>query len=846
MANTHRFRRKRTRLARAQRSQTVRSRWRALFTLALLVTVVGVITVGAVAFIAYRTYAHDLKPPEQAIAESTIGTSLAYDRTGQTELYKYVDPLGGLRDPKPLAEISPYLIAATIATEDASFFENPGVNFGGLVRAAVENLTPFGPGFLEGSGGSSITQQLAKNVYIQHDERGLVPRTIERKIKETAIALELKREYDDNQILEWYLNQIYYGNFSYGAEAAARQYFNKSSKDLTLGEAALLAGLPQAPGLYTPVIVENRPAAKARQEEVLNLMVKHLDQISKIQSPSQPGTPLLQLTPDQIEAAKQEPLNYVESKFDINAPHFVFFVEDQVKKMCSAGLFQPPGDIPCDKVVTQGGLRITTTLDMGLQGIGENVVEDNIAANEDRYGGHDGSLVAIRPGTGEILAYVGSRDYFRDDIQGQVDIATSLQSHGSTMKVFTYLTAFEQGWVPSTVVQDAPLFLDAGGEKKQVNNWNFSHLGNITVRKAFSESVNTPAVRTVMEVGIDEMRDMAHRMGITDLRQGDCGPTITLGACEVKLLDMTYAFSVLANNGLMKGRPTSEDLPGGFRELDPVSVLKIEDAEGNVIYQYSTPEQRQVVDPAYAYMITDVLSNEAINWSRLTIDRPAASKTGTSEEFRDGVVMGYTPDLAAGVWMGNADNSPMAPGTFSSAGTGPMWKRFMQEAHAYLQLPPKPFEKPPDVVSAPCGGREELFKLDQTPSKPGTCRAPAAGPSPGASSSPKPPGPQFPIRGRTPTPAATATAEPTKTPEATATPGPSGPAASPVLFYYTVKPGDTLEEIAAKFGTTVEAILQANGLELNDVIQPGDVLAIPAVPGEAHAHNGGAVGRGRG
>ena len=834
MASSHRFRRKRTRLARAQRSQTVRSRWRALFTLALLVTVIGVITVGAVALIAYRTYAHDLKPPEQAIAESTIGTSLAYDRTGQIELYKYVDPLGGLKDPKPLAEISPYLIAATIATEDASFFDNPGVNFQGLMRAAVENLTPFGPGFLEGSGGSSITQQLVKNVYIQHDEQGLVPRTVERKIKETVIALELKRTNDDNQILEWYLNQIYYGNFSYGAEAAAKQYFNKSAKDLTLGEAALLAGLPQAPGLYTPVIVENRERAKARQEEVLDLMVKHLEQISKIPSPTQAGTTLLQLTPDEIQAAKQEPLNYVDSHFDINAPHFVFFVEDQVNKMCSAGLFQPPGHISCDKVVTQGGLRITTTLDMGLQGIGETVVEENIAANEERYGGHDGSLVAVRPGTGEILAYVGSRDYFRDDIEGQVDIATSLQSHGSTMKVFTYLTAFEQGWVPSTLVQDAPLFLDSGGEKKQVNNWNFSHLGNVTVRKALSESVNTPAVRTVMEVGMDEMRDMAHRLGITDLRQGDCGPTITLGACEVKLLDMAYAFSVLANNGVMKGRPASEDLPDGFRELDPVTVLKIEDAEGNVVYQYSEPEERQVVDSAYAYMITDVLSNEAINWSRLTIDRPAASKTGTSEDFRDGVVMGYTPDLAAGVWMGNADNSAMAPGTFSSAGTGPMWRRFMQEAHAYLQLPPKPFEKPADVVSAPCGGRDEVFKVDQTPSKPGTCRAPEPGQSPGASSSPKPPSPQFPIRGRTPTPAVTPTPEPTHTPEATATTEPSG-GASPVIFYYTVKPGDTLEEIAAKFGATVEAILQANDLELDDLIQPGDVLAIPVAPGDANA-----------
>ncbi|HET9476267.1 MAG TPA: transglycosylase domain-containing protein [Dehalococcoidia bacterium] len=770
-------------------------------------------------FVTYRSYADDLKSPEEAIADSTIGTSLAYDRAGVTLLYQYVDPLGGLKEPVPLSEMSPYMIGATIATEDASFYGNPGVNFRGLARAAVENLTPFGPGFLEGSGGSSITQQLVKNIYIDRSER--FDRRVERKIKETVIALELKRKYDDNQILEWYLNTIDYANFAFGAEAAAERYFGKSSKDLTLGEAALLAGLPQAPGQYTPAIPENRDAAKARQMEVLDLMIKHLDEVNAIPNSADPSQPLLQLTEEQVEAAKLEPLNYIDNAYDIKTPHFVLLVQDQVTRMCQAGLFKAPGKIPCDKVVTQGGLRIQTTIDLGLQDIGQRIVEENIAANEARYGGHDGSLVAMRPGTGEILAYIGSRDYNRDDIAGKVDIATSLQSHGSTMKMFTYLTAFEQGWVPSTYIQDAPLFLEAAGGKKQVNNWNFSHQGNITVRKALSESVNTTAVRTVMEVGMDEMRDMAHRLGITDLRQGDCGPTITLGACEVQLLDMTLAVSTLANNGVMRGRPTSEDLPAGYREIDPVSVLKIDDAEGNVLYQFSNPTELQVVDPAYAYMLTNVLSKDAINWSRLTIDRPAASKTGTSEDFRDGVVMGYTPDLAAGVWMGNADNTAMAPGTFSSAGTGPMWRQFMKEAHAYLQLPPRDFEKPADVVTTTCGGREELFKRDQVPSKPGACRAPAPS-SGGSSSTPSPPTPKFPSR-NTPTPTPTPTPEPTPSPTPTTEPG----TPSPVLFYYTVKQGDTLEHLANRFKTTVAAIVMFNEIDPEEPLQVGTVLAIP-------------------
>lgn len=809
MKNVYRFRRKRLQQAREHRSLTTRTRIRAALTLLMFASILSVVTVGIVGAVVYRSYADDLKPPEEIIAETSVGPSKAYDRTG-IFLYEYVDPHGGLRDPVPLSEISAYLIAATIATEDASFFSNPGVNFKGLLRAAVENLTPFGPGFLEGSGGSSITQQLARNIYIQRDDSGLVPRTVQRKLKETVIALELKRRYDDNQILEWYLNQIFYGKRAFGAEAAARQFFGKRASELTLAEAAYLAGLPQAPGTYQT----NPAAAKARQIEVLDLMLKHLDEIREV----------VDVTPEEIEAAKQAPLNFVETQVEIKGEHFVFLVEDQVKKMCSAGLFEPPNKIPCDKVVTQGGLRITTTLDIGLTELAKQIVDEEISRNEERYGGHNGSLVAIRPSTGEILAYVGSRNYWREDIDGQVDIATSLQSHGSSMKVFTYLTAFEQGWVPSTIVRDEPLFLETGAGKKQVNNWNFSHLGNITVRRALAESVNTAAVRTVMEVGVDEMRATAHKMGITDLRRGDCGPTITLGACEVKLLDMTFAFAVLANNGVMKGRPTSEDLPDGFRELDPVSVLKIEDASGNVIYQFSAPEERQVVDPAYAYMVTDILSKDAINWSRLTIDREAASKTGTSDEFRDGVVLGYSPDLSVGVWMGNADNTPMAPGTFSSAGTGPMWKRFMTEAHAYLKIAPRSFEEPDSIVRVRCAGRQEVFKKGETPSKPGACRAPNPQ-NPGITPSPTPKPPVFPVRGATPTP----TPSPTPAP---APPGPPGPISTPVLFFYTVREGDTLESIADRFSVPLEILLAINDFSSDEIVQPGMTVKVPLLDWE--------------
>jgi membrane peptidoglycan carboxypeptidase len=828
LRNIYRYRRKRTRLARAHSGAITRARIQALLTLMLIAGVLATFTVAGIGFMIYRTYAHDLKTPEQAIAESTIGTSLVYDRSGQTKLFEFTHDLGGLKDPKPLAEISPWLIATTITTEDASFYGNPGVNFRGLARAGIENLTPFGPGFLKGSGGSSITQQLVKNVYVPREERGA--RRIERKIKESVIALELKRKYDDDQILEWYLNQIYYGNFAYGAEAAAIRFFGKHANELTLGESALLAGLPQAPGTYDPTDLVKREIAKQRQLQVLDLMKASLDEVNRIENPALKGTPeegkpLFQtpVTVEQIEAGKLEPLNFVTTEIDIKSPHFVFFVEDQVAKMCAAGLFQAPGGIPCDSVVKQGGLRITTTIDLGLQDIAQRIIEEEIARNEARYRGYNGSLVAVRPATGEILTYAGSRNYDRDDIAGKVDIATSAQSHGSTMKVFTYVTAFEQGWVPSTHVEDKKLLLPSNEGEKQVNNWNFSHLGTITTRKAIAESVNTAAVRAVMDVGIDEMRNTAHRMGITDLRQGDCGPTITLGACEVKLLDMTYAFAVLANNGAMKGRPVSEDLPSGYRELDPVSILKIQDAEGNVIYQYAEPQAKQVIDPAHAYMMTHVLSRDAIDWSRITINRPAAAKTGTSEEFRDGVVMGYTPDLSVGVWMGNADNTPMAPGTFSSAGTGPMWRRFMNEAHAYLQLPPRPFEKPENVITASCSGREEVFKVDQPPSKPGACKSPVRGPG-GTTPIPTPKPPVFPPRTPDPTP----TPVPTPAPE---TPVPT-PSPVPTAFEYTVQEGDTVASIAKKFNVRERDIRFINDLKPNEEPSPGDVLTIPP-PGSA-------------
>jgi len=717
--------------------------WLLAFAGMFLMTIV--LVGGGVAFAVYQHYAHDLEPPDEVLAKSGSAGSRVYDRNG-TQLYEFVDPLSGLSNPVPLSEISPWLTQATVSTEDASFYDNPGVNVRGLLRAAMENLTPFGPGWFEGSGGSSITQQLVKNVYIPQKERQ--ERTIGRKIKEVVIAFELKRQYSNDQILEWYLNQVFYGNFAIGAEAAAWRYFGKPARDLTLGEAAMLAGIPQAPGDYTPVIPENRPAAIERQHHVLDLMVRH-------------GY----ITQEQADTAKEEQLSFANASFPILAPHFVFYVRDTVVKMCERGVLQLPKDTDCASLLTRGGLRIYTTLDLPLQQKAEGIVEDIISAKEGGTNGHNAASVVMIPATGEILAMVGSRDYFREDIDGEVNVTTSERSPGSTIKMFTYLTAFLQGWTPATIVRDEPIDIKSA-EGRPIQNWNFQFMGPITVRTALSQSVNIAAVRTILKVGIENVIDTAHKLGITSLTDpGRYGPALTIGGGETRLLDETYAFGVIAENGSMRGMPSVEDLPNGYRQLDPVPILRIENSLGTPLFEYKQADAIQVVPAPYAYLITDILSKSAIQWSLLTISRPAAAKTGTSEDFKDNLVMGYTPDRVVGVWMGNSDGTPMAEGTFSAGGAGPIWRAIMEAAHEGVEV--HDFTVPEGVTFQPCAGRNEAF-VEGT-----TCTYVPA-PAPSAT-----PAPTSPARGTSTAVPGTPGATPIATPAPTQAPAKPTPTPSP-------------------------------------------------------------------
>jgi len=648
--------------------------------LVLLLGLGGLMVVGAVAavvagFVIYNVYSNDLLPPDEVLAQQSSGGAKIYDRDGRL-LYEFVDDLSGLRHPVPLAEVSPWLIDATIATEDADFYSNPGVNIKGLIRAAYENFFPGQLGLLKGSGGSSITQQLVKNVYIPEAERS--ERSIPRKLKETVYALELTRRYSKDQILEWYLNQIPYGGLYYGVEAASQGYFGKSARDLTLAEAALLAGIPASPARYDPV---NSPeAAMERRNQVLDLMLRR-GKVSLLEA----------------YVAKLEPLKLAPQRFPIEAPHFVLdYLQPQLEKLLGR------------EALYRGGLRVTTTLDLDLQKQAEAALEKWISEFEATSNGHNGAQVSIDPNTGEILTYVGSRDYFRDDILGRNDMALAENSPGSSFKPFTYITAFmELGWGPGTMVLDTPIsYPQPDGTTFTPRNPSGDFKGPITIRQAFGNSLNVPAFKVAIAAGVENIVRTAKRMGITTLT-GSYGPSITIGGVDVNVLDMTYGYSVFANNGVMKGMPSILDLPEGSRPLDPIAILKVENTKGEVVFEPERREER-VAPAEYAYLVTDILSDPQAQCATfgcggLNIGRTAAIKTGTSEPYEnshaigDTWALGYTPDLAAGVWAGNADNSPMVNITSTSIS----WRALRDFMQAALEgVPDRGFERPEGVVTA--------------------------------------------------------------------------------------------------------------------------------------------------
>lgn len=631
----------------------------------LAVMVLALVSLGGVGFGLYALVAKDLQDPQTLATRDVPLSTQVFDRKGRL-LYEFFDPKVGRRSYANLTEISPYLIQATIATEDASFYENQGVNLKGMMRALLANVSQQEIQ----QGGSSITQQLVKNVFIPEEQRAQA--SIVRKIKEVILAVELTRRFSKDEILTYYLNENNYGNLSYGVESAAESYFGKSAKELDLAEASMLAGIPQAPANFSPFT--NPEQAKQRQRQVLDLMVRQSF-----------------ITKNEADGAFDKQLEYKTAKFDIQAPHFVMYVRDLLQaKYGLRGLYR-------------SGYKVTTTLDLDLQDLGQSIVTDQVNRSH-KYGAFNGALVAIDPRSGEILSMVGSADYFDETIDGQVNIATSERQPGSSFKPFTYVTAFMKGWNPATMVLDVPLTVrDGVNAAYSPHNWDNKWAGPVSIRQALANSMNIPALKAIQFTGIDAVLDTAHKMGITTLnRKGWYGISLTLGGGEVKLVDLTYAYTVFANNGVMNGVPVQPDLQQpGLRKLDPVAILKIEDRNGNIVEQFDGPQSERIMPAEYSYLITNILSDNVARAPtfggtlQLPGPRPAAVKTGTTDNVRDFWTVGYTPELVTGVWMGNSDNKALTGG-FSGDTIGPMWERFMRGA--LDGAPITPFTRPPGIV----------------------------------------------------------------------------------------------------------------------------------------------------
>ena len=531
------------------------------------------------------------------------------------------------------------------------------------MRAAVSNLRG-----LPVQGGSSIAQQLIRNVVMTPEER--FARSYTRKVKEVILAYELTRRYPGvegkDKILEWYLNTVSYG-FPAGVEAAAEFYFGKHVQELALAEVAMLAHIPQFPALNP---IDNSEEAKKRQEIVLDQMY-------------------LQgyITAEEAWAAKQEKLHIVSKRFEITAPHFVMYVRQLLEKNFGSEL------------VYRGGLRVYTTLDLELQNEAERIAREGIAKVTEEHNVRNAAVVVIDAQTGEILTMVGSLDYFDPSIDGQVNVAISERQPGSSFKPFTYVTAFAQGYTPATMVMDVRTsFPDDPNPPYVPENHDRKFHGPLLLRQALACSYNVPAVAMLYLAGVKNVLDTAHRMGINTLKRDFYGLSLTLGGGEVSLLDLTYAYSVLADGGVMIGELVPpQDLKPGFRELDPVAILRVEDAQGDVVYEYTEPQRREIVRPQLAYLITSILSDNNARMasfgpnSVLNLGPNVAVKTGTTTDYRDAWTIGYAPHVVVGVWIGNSDNTPMErmPG---SRGAGPIWRGIME--WLLKRLPEAKFHEP--------------------------------------------------------------------------------------------------------------------------------------------------------
>ena len=595
----------------------------------------------------FAYYAKDLPSPDKLNSRQVIESTKIYDRTGNHLLYEIHGE--ERRTQISFADMGDVIKAATISAEDQSFYQHHGVDFKSVLRAAFYDLL----GRQVSQGGSTITQQLIKNTVLSPEQ------TFTRKVKEVILAIELEQKFTKDQILEMYLNEIPYGSNAYGVQAAAQTYFGKDAKDLTLPEAALLASLPKAPTYYSPY-GSNPDGLKARQEYILDEMAK-----------------LGYVTSQEADDAKKVDIIAEIKPFqeNIQAPHFVMYVKELLV------------DKYGEQQVEEGGMKVYTTLDWDKQQMAEDAVKNNVTTNIQKYHATNAALVAIDPGTGQILAMVGSRDYFDKSIDGNVNVAIRPRQPGSSFKPYVYATAFKKGYTPNTILYDAETNFGTKDKPYIPEDYDGKFRGPVKMQNALAESLNIPAVKTLYLAGVNNAINTAKSMGITTLNNpSSYGLSLVLGGGEVTLLDHVNAFGTFAT--------------GGVRH-DKTAILKIEDPKGNILEQYQ-PGGTKVLDTDIAAQIDSILSNNSLrapifgtNTPLRSDNRPMAAKTGTTNDWRDAWTVGYTPSLVAGVWAGNNDNSPMAAGADGVYTAAPIWRAFMDKALANSAI--ENFPKPPDI-----------------------------------------------------------------------------------------------------------------------------------------------------
>ena len=595
-----------------------------------ILTAVGILFV----LFLFAWYSRNLPRPDKIIDRSVAQSTKIYDKSGEHLLFEAFDT--ERRTIIPLGNIPEHVKQSTILIEDQKFYTHKGFDLRGIARAAIRDILTLSTA----EGGSTLTQQLVKNALLTNEK------AISRKIKELVISYQIERKFSKDQILQLYFNEIPYGSNAYGIESASQFYFGKSAKDLSIAEGATIAALPKAPTYYSPY-GSNLDDLLARKNYIIGL----LEEAEIIMD-------------TEAQTAREEELEFSEKSNLIKAPHFVIMVREALAREYG------------ERQVEEGGLKVITSIDWDIQQAAEEAIENFAETNAENYDATNAALVAIDPKTGHILAMVGSKDYFSDEIDGNFNVAVQGQRQpGSSLKPLVYSVGFEQGYTDKTTLWDVVTKFGEGvdGEDYEPHDYDLEEKGPISVRTAIQGSINIPAVKMLYLVGSGNVIKKAKKFGYTTLGDPNIyGLSLVLGGGEITLLEHTNGYATFASEGIF--RPT-------------VSILKVEDNKGKVLEEWEEDEGERVMDEDVVAQLTDIISdNEArapffgeIN--NLTLgSRPVAGKTGTTNDYRDAWMMGYTPQLAAGIWVGNNDFSPMRRGAGGSSVAAPIWNRFMRAA----------------------------------------------------------------------------------------------------------------------------------------------------------------------